>query len=56
MCLFGFYGISNILGYLKINVFVWVSWNMKFCKLFNAKSILYKETVLIQAIQFSMSQ
>ena len=32
-----------------------LSWSQIFCMLFNAKSILYKETILFQTIQFSIN-
>ena len=33
----------------------WVLWHINLCRLFNAKSFLYKSSVLFQTIQFSMS-
>ena len=39
----------------KADVFVWVLWYINLSRLFNAKSILYEETVLFQTIQFSIS-
>ena len=32
-----------------------VLWHINYCWLFNAKSILYKQTALFQTIQFSIS-
>ena len=52
----GFYGISNIVGYLMPNPlyieildiydliwFGWVLWHINDCRLFNAKSSLYRD-------------
>ena len=33
---------------------VWVLWHINLCGLFNANPFLYKQSVLFQAIQFSM--
>ena len=47
--------IAEIL-WIQINcLFVRVLWHINLCRLFNAKSILYKYKVLFQTIQFSIS-
>ena len=35
--------------------FGWILWHINHCRLFNAKSILYRQTIVFQTIQFSIS-
>ena len=42
-------------SFLFVCLFVCVLWHVKLCRLFNGKSILKKQTVLFQTIQFGIS-
>ena len=48
------FSVSQSLSFF-VCLFVWVLWHINLCRLFNAKSILFKWTVLFQTIQFSLS-
>ena len=54
VCLFGFYGISNFVGYLMPNPFLYKQFYFKQFSLASVHSLNVK-TVLFQAIQFSVS-
>ena len=45
---------SEVCELVKRWFIVWVLWNINFCRSFNAQSILYKQSVQYQTIQFSM--